>query len=146
MAGAFRGKNQLSGSHGKLWWNKNLIAEINKFDLKASGEREDVVVGMDIDSKLTAIKCEGSLEFKKIFSRYKKDIVDAWKKGEDIRFDLFVKVDDPDAIGKQEESWSIGNVWFNDFPIAVFESKQVMNEEWSFGCTFSDVEMMSEIK
>ena len=143
---AFRGRNVINGTWAELYWNNKKIMELSKYSAKINAEREDIPIGMSMDSKLTITKGEGSLEIKKVYSRYKKEVLDAYKRGEDVRFNMLVRIKDPDAIRKQAESHSIDNIWFNEFPVAEFEQKTPMNEEWTFGFTPEDVDIIEEIK
>jgi hypothetical protein len=141
-----RGKNQISGTFGKLWWDGELIAEIESFEAKVSAKREEVVMDMDEDSKLVGLKGEGTIKVKKFFTRGKKKLLEAWKKGEDPRSTLQGKISDPDAIGKQSESVTIGNVWFDDITLLSFEKGKKVEEEFKFGFTPSDASFIDTIE
>lgn len=67
-----RGNNQVNGSWGQVWWDSELVFELESFEAKVTAEREDVVIGMDKDSKLVGLKGEGTMKVKKVFSRGKK--------------------------------------------------------------------------
>ncbi|MGG7060523.1 phage tail tube protein, partial [Clostridium tertium] len=116
-----RGNKQVSGTFGKLYWNNELIAEVETFEAKVTPKREEVQIDMDIDSKINGFSGEGTFTLKKFYTRGKDKMLEAWKKGEDPRSKFLSKVSDPDATGKQSESVSIDNVWFNELTIAQFE-------------------------
>jgi hypothetical protein len=140
-----RGNRQVNGSWGQLWWDNELVFELESYEAKVTTEREDVVIGMDVDSKLIGLKGEGTFKVKKVFSRGKQALLEAWKRGEDPRSKLVGKIKDPDTIGKQSERVSIGNVWFNELTLMQFELKKKLEEEYKFGFTPSDASFMDTI-
>jgi len=81
-----RGKNQVSGTWGQVWWDGELIFEIDSFEAKVTTKREEVLIGMDEDSKIVGLKGEGSMKVKKVYSRGKRKMLEAWKKGEGSRY------------------------------------------------------------
>lgn len=143
---AIRGRNQASGSHGKFWFNNKLVLETEAYEAKVIANREDTQFGMDIDSKLTGLKGEGTYRVKKVFSMGKKEILEAWKKGEDPRCTFMSKIEDPDTPGKQVERVSIDNVWLNELILQQFETGQPLTEEYSFGFTPSDADFLDVIE
>lgn len=139
------GKRFISGSWGELWWDGEKILEISKYEAKVVTEREDVNQGgtLDIDSKLVGLKGEGSFTVKKVYSRTVKKLIESWTKGIDPRSKLITKLDDPDSFGT--ERVVLNNVWFSDGSIMNFESKKLVEEEFKFGFTPSDVEFQELI-
>ena len=119
-----RGGNQINGSWGQVWWDGELILELDSFEAKVTAKREEVSIGMDEDSKL----------------------LEAWKKGEDPRRTLVGKIQDPDTVGKQSERVSIGNVWFSELTLLTFEKSKKGEEEYKFGFTPSDASFMDTIQ
>lgn len=143
-----QGRNQWSGTYGKLWWDGEEIFEIESFEAKIKVERDDVSFAgsLDSDSKIKGLKGEGKMKIKKVFSRGKRKLLEAYRRGEDIRSQLIGLVKDPDAIGKQSERIVLNNVWFNDLTLMDFELGKKMDEETSFGFTPSDVDFPDEAK
>lgn len=134
-----KGFRQISGSWGQLWWDGELVIEVEGFEAKATAEREEVPVGgNDIDSKITALKGEGSLKVKKVYSRGVKKLLKAWQEGRDPRSQFVGKLADPDAHGS--ERVVINNVWFNELTLMQFEKKQKLERELPFGFTVGDVD------
>ena len=140
-----RGNRVINGSFGELWWDGEKLLDVSKFEAKITAEREDVVQAgtLDIDSKLVALKGEGSFTVKRVYSRVLKKLINEWKKGIDPRSTLIGKLSDPDAYGS--ERVAITNVWFSDANIMSFENKKVVEEELKFGFTASDVEVQELI-
>lgn len=140
-----RGNHIISGAYGTLWLNNEKIAEIKSIEAKITAERADVQLGLSVDSKITALKGEGTLVINKVYSRGKK-IVEDWLKGKDVRSRIVTSIQDPDTPGKQEERVSIDNVWFNSIDLAKFTRGELIEEEMPFGFTPEDVSYENSIK
>lgn len=140
-----QGFRQISGTWGQLWWDGELIYEVEAFEAKVTPEREDVAMAgtLDVDSKITGLKGEGSFRIKKVYSRGIKKLLSAWKSGRDVRSQLVGKLADPDAYGS--ERVVINNVWFNDLTLMQFE-KGPLTREFPFGFTPSDVDFPDMIE
>lgn len=134
------GYRQIAGSWGQLWWDGELVFEVESFEAKITAEREDVLQSgsLDADSKITQLKGEGSMKVKKVYSRGIKKLLDAWKKGHDVRSQFIGKLDDPDAYGS--ERCVIDNAWFNELTLMQFELGQKLEREYPFGFTPSSVD------
>ena len=76
---------------------------ISKIELKVTANREDVQIGIDVDSKITGLKGEGSYTVKKVYTRAKA-ILESWQKGKDVRCQIIAKLGDPDAVNRQIET------------------------------------------
>lgn len=140
-----RGNEQINGTWGQVWWDGELVFELDSFEAKVSANRETVTIGMSEDSKLVGLKGEGSMKVKKVFSRGKKKLLDAWKNGEDPRSTIVTKLKDPDTIGKQSERVSIGNVWFDELTLTQFEKAKKLEDEYKFGFTPNDADYLDTI-
>lgn len=141
----FRGRRRWSGNWGRVWWDGELLFEISKFEAKVTAEREDVPIDNDIDTKIVGLKGEGTITIKRVVNRNMRRFLEAWTRGEDPRTQLVVLLADPDAVNKQEERISIDNVWFNELLLMAFEKGKVVEAEYPFGFTPSDVRYLSEI-
>ena len=75
-----QGNRTLSGAWGELWIDGEKIMEMSKISLKVTANREDVQLGLSVDSKITGLKGEGSYTVKKVYTRAKA-ILEKWKKG-----------------------------------------------------------------
>lgn len=133
-----QGQRVVSGSMGQLWLDGEMFAEVKSIESKATINRDSVQMAgsYDEDSKITSISCEGSFTINKVFTR-ERDFIDAIKKNKDHRFQLFVVLNDPDAFGR--ESVQLDNCWLTEVTIAQFEVGSVLEREFPFGHTFSDV-------
>lgn len=142
MANKVPGYRQINGSWGQLWWDGELVYELSSFESKIAPDRADVQMAgsLDVDSKITGIKCSGSITIKKVFSRGQQKFLQAWQAGQDPRSQLMGKLADPDTKGKASERVVIDNVWFNEIDLLSFAQGQALETSFSFGFTLSDVD------
>lgn len=112
--------------------------------MKVTANREDVQLGIDVDSKITGLKGEGSYTVKKVYTRA-KEILENWKKGMDVRAEVIAKLADPDAVGGQIERWACDNVWHNEIPVVNWEKGGIIEEEVSIGFTPSDLQNLDAV-
>jgi len=145
--GKVPGYRQINGTWGQLWWDGELVYELSAFESKIKPDREDVQMAgsLDVDSKITKVKCDGKFKIKKVFSRGQKKLLDAWKAGTDPRSQLIGKLADPDTKGKASERVVINNVWFNELSLMDFEAGKALEMEFPFGFTLSDVDFPDTI-
>lgn len=132
-----QGNRHLSGTWAEVWYNGFKIMEVNKVEVKMTVNREDVQIGMDVDSKITGMKGEGTLGLIKAFTRFedvRKEIV----KGKDPRGTIITKLKDPDATGGQSERYQIGNVALSEFGFS-YEKGSVIKQDIPFSFTPSDM-------
>ncbi len=141
------GYRVINGSFGQLWWDGELIFEVSSFEAKITPSREDILMAgsLDVDSKITNLKGEGSFKIRKVFSRGVNGLLAAWKAGKDPRSQLIGKLADPDTKNKAKERVVIDNVWFNALTLMQFESGKVLEREFTFGFTPSDVDFPDTI-
>ena len=142
---AIRGYNQVSGSWGQFWYDGVLVMEVKSFEAKVTANREEIQIGMSKDSKLTSLSGEGTYSVYKVYTRGKKKVLEAWKKGKDPRSTLVGKIKDPDSPGGQGERVTIDNVWLNELILLQFEKGTPCEEEYSFGFTPEDASFVDII-
>ena len=138
MQDKLRGYKVLSGGSGSLHWDGELIMEVESVNAKIIPNREEIIFGMDVDSKVHSYSGEGSLVVKHVYSRGKKKLLNAIKEGKDFRSTLSIAMADKNAVGGQIERTNLSNVWFNEFSLTGFERGAVSKEEFPFGFTPSD--------
>lgn len=139
-----RGNKTLSGTWGEVWVNGERIFELSKIEQKITANREDVQLGLDVDSKMTGMKGEFTLTVKKVYTRF-WSIVEDMKKGMDTRSQIIAKLADPDAVNGQQERYSTDNCWFNDLPIFSAEMGALIEQEFTGGFTPSDMVNLDQI-
>lgn len=145
MSNKLRGNKTLSGTWGEIWVDGEKIVEMSKIEVKISANREDVQLGVDVDSKIVGLKGEFTITTRKVYSRYLA-VLENWQKGIDQRVQLITKLADPDAVGGQQERYSIDNCWFNDLPVvSSMEKGGVIEEEATGGFTPTDMVNLDKI-
>ena len=141
----YRGRRRWNGSHGRVWWDGELLFEIAKFEAKVTADREDVLIGNSKDSKITSLTGEGSFTIKSVINRNINRYLEEWKNGHDPRATLVGLIDDPDAVEGQKERSIIDNVWFNELVLLAFEKGQVVEKEFTFGFTPQDANFVETV-
>ncbi len=129
----YRGRRRWNGSHGKVWWDNELLFEIEKFEVNVEPQREDVLIGNSVDSKIVSLKGTGTITIKSVINRNLNKFLEEWKAGHDPRTTLVGLLEDPDMIDAQKERVSIDNVWFNKLDLMSFEKGKVVDKEYPFG-------------
>ena len=137
MDNVLKGHRTLSGAWAEIWYNGIKIGECNKISAKVTVNREDVQLGIDVDTKVTGQKGEGTLSLIKAFTRF-EDVRTAISRGEDPRGNIVAKLKDPDATGGQTERYQIGNVAFSEFGFE-WEKGSVVKQEYPFVFTPTDM-------
>ncbi len=140
---AITGNRTLSGTWAEVWFNGIKILEVSKITAKVTVNREDVQLGMDIDTKITGWKGEGTLSLIKAFTRF-EDVRQEIARGRDPRGTIITKLKDPDATGGQTERYQIGNVALSEFGLE-YEKGSVVKQEVPFSFTPSDMINLDEI-
>ena len=141
----YRGRRRWNGSHGRVWWDGEMLFEIAKFEAKVTADREDVLIGNSKDSKITSLTGEGSFTIKSVINRNINRYLEEWKNGHDPRATLVGLIDDPDAVEGQKERSIIDNVWFNELMLMAFEKGQVVEKEFTFGFTPEDASFVGTV-
>lgn len=138
------GERHLSGTYGKIWWDGSLVAEMTNIVLRIIANRSDVQTGLDVDSKITGLRGEGTLTLLRTYSRF-ADYLTELNAGRDPRVQLVVSLADPDAYGQEEERWSIGNVALSEISLANWQKGSVVSDDIPLRFTPSDVRNLSKI-
>ena len=133
-----RGNRTLAGTHGDLWIGGEKVFELKKIELKITANRSDIQLGIDVDSKVTGLKGELTIGIYKVYTRG-YETLRSLAAGNDERMQLIANLADPDAVGKQEERYSVDNCWLNDLPLVGWEKGQPIEQEFTGGFTPSDM-------
>lgn len=131
------GNRHLSGMWAEITFNGIRIAEATKITTKITVNREEIQTGINIDSKITGLKGEGTLTMTKAYTRF-EDVRREIMKGKDPRGTIIAKLKDPDAEGGQTERWQIGNVALSEFGFE-WETNSVPKQEMPFSFTPTDM-------
>lgn len=141
----YRGRRRWNGSHGRVWWDGEMLFEIAKFEAKVTADREDVLIGNSKDSKIVSLTGQGSFTIKSVINRNINRYLEEWKNGHDPRATLVGLIDDPDAVEGQKERCILDNVWFNELLLMAFEKGQVVEKEFTFGFTPEDAAFVETV-
>lgn len=139
-----KGNKVLSGVWAELWFNGFKIAEMNKIETKVTVNREDVQIGLDVDTKITGLKGEGTIGINKVYTRF-EDVRQEINQGRDPRGTIMAKLKDPDAVGGQTERYQISNVALSEFT-KTWEIGAVVKEEYPFSFTPTDMICLDKIR
>ncbi len=122
----------ISGTHGYLYWDNEIVFEVSSASAKIVPSREDVTFSGDMwnDTKLMKLSGEFTIKVRKVFSRA-KNLAEDFCRGRDPRSELILKLDDPDSYGA--ERVALHNCWFNDLPLAGFDNGAIVEDEFSGG-------------
>ena len=127
-----RANRVMSGTWGELWLDDEKFADVYKFQAKRTANKEKIALcgQMATDTKTMSTEGTGSIGFYKTTSFMNRKVGDALEKGQDPRFTLIGKLDDPDAYGA--ERVAIYNVSFDDETVADWEASAIGKIEAPF--------------
>lgn len=136
-------KRIMCGTYGEVWMDGDYVSECYGLQAKVTVNKEDVKLcgKAAVDKKMTGISCTGSLKLHKVSSRMAIAIGSKIKSGQDPRFTILSKLDDPDAYGS--ERIAIRNVSFDDLTLADWEVAANGTVEAPF--TFTDYEFLDSV-
>lgn len=139
----FDERQVMSGTHGELWLDGELVTECYKCQAKVTLKKTDVPQCgvMWTGKKVESMAGAGSLGMYKINSRMARKIADEIRAGRDPRFTLISKLNDPDALGT--ERVAIKSVSFDDLTLADWEASVFGKIEAPF--TFGDFEYIDRV-
>lgn len=143
--GQNRGYRRIAGAWGNLHIDGELIFEVEQFEATVEANRGDVLIGNNVDSKVTGLTGSGSFTIKHVYTRGVQKYLDVLKAGKDPRFVASVSLNDPDAVGGQIERINIGNCWINKLPLSNFSRSEVVEKQFEFGFTPNDAEFAEGI-
>lgn len=139
------GKNVLTGSEGKAFWDGDPLFILKSFVANVDLERSDIYVGKDKDTKLNGLAGTITLSIEHVFTK-QAVLLEELKAGSDPRVLLSLVIADPDAVGRQKERVNIANCWFNKFPLASATTGEHVTDEYELGfCVARDSEFAQAI-
>lgn len=139
------GLNVLAGAWGELRVNNETWAEVTNVTADVEIKREVVQMGLDEDSKIVALAGTGTITVDKVFSRF-VEAFQSIQKGKDTRFDLYLKIGDPDAVNGQIETVSIKGAWLNKLPLGYGENTGKIGAEYTIGFKPTQTSFADKIK
>lgn len=133
----------INGKNGSLWIDGDLVAEVNSFEAKLTAKTEDVSFAGEMvdDVKVTGWSGAGTIEVKKVYSRFQKMLAKYIEKGKTPRFSVVAALEDPDSEGFQRVQ--LDNVVFTELTLGSFDINSLVTESVPF--RFSKFRMLEEI-
>ena len=128
----------LSGSFAEVWVDGAKIAELSQLTLTVKLQREEVQLGMDVDTKITGYTGEGTMVLKQVYTRF-YEVLEQAKNGVDKRCTITTALKDPDALDGMEERYSVSNVAFSELPFINYKMGQVNEQKMEFCFRPSDL-------
>ena len=141
-----RGYNVLNGSMATMWWNGKPVYECMAVNADVLLNRNEVLIGMDVDKKLTSAGGELTLKIYHVYTRVAEEMQDAIRQGHDPRGVLRSRIADPDAVGKQAESVVLNNVWLDKYPLIAWERGNTEAQEITGGFTPTHAQITEAIR
>ena len=135
----------LSGSFAEVWVDGAKIAELSELTLTVKLQREEVQLGMDVDTKITGYTGEGTMVLKQVYTRF-YEVLEQAKNGVDKRCTITTALKDPDAMDGMEERYSVSNVAFDQLPFINYKMGQVNEQKMEFRFRPSDLVCMDAIE
>lgn len=135
----------LSGSFAEVWVDGARIAELSELSVTVKVQRENVQLGMDVDSKITGYSGSGTMTVKQVYTRF-YEVLEQAKRGIDKRCTITTALKDPDAAGGGEERYSIGNVAFTELPFIGYKMGAVNQQKLPFSFRPSDLQCLEPIE
>ncbi|MBR1728843.1 MAG: phage tail tube protein [Selenomonadaceae bacterium] len=142
----YRGRRRWSGNHGILWLNGEKVFEHKSFEAKVVFNREDVVIGNSVDSKVVSLGGEGEIVIINVFNRGFSDYLEEQKAGHDPRFTIVAKHEDPDMLNAGKERIVIDNVTFDELVLMQFEKGTVRETTIPFKFTPEDAQYLETVE
>ena len=142
--GKVKASQVFNGTFAEIWLDDEKVAEVTGVSAKVELETEDVQFcgSLASDRKVVGYKCNGSLKFHKISSRFTKSLGEALKTGIETEHTIIVKLNDPAAGGV--ERVALKGVKFDDLELLNVEVKTLMKTERAF--SFSDWEYLDSVE
>lgn len=135
----------LSGSFAEVWVDGAKIAELSQLTLTVKLQREEVQLGMDVDTKITGYTGEGTMVLKQVYTRF-YEVLEQAKNGVDKRCTITTALKDPDAMDGMEERYSVSNVAFSELPFINYKMGQVNEQKMEFRFRPSDLVCMDAVE
>lgn len=122
----------IRGTFGRLWLNSDLLANVKKFECKAtlSYEKLDINGELCEQNRYVGYAIAGTITLHKTDSKILRKYKDGIKSGSLPNIKLVGKVSDPDVEGA--ERVEIYDVQLNEAMLSAFENKKVTEESVPF--------------
>lgn len=133
----------LKGTSGEVFLNNTKMIEINKVNIKMTGQFEDFAPSGDYCTHhvYTGYDGEGTLEGARIDSGVDADLIEMWQKGITPNYVIYSDLTDPNT-GKTEK-YMVTGVQFTEITPVDWEAKTIAKRSMPF--TFTGIKVLSRI-
>lgn len=133
----------LKGTSGEVFLNNTQLIEINKINIKMTGQYEDFAPVGDYCTHHVYVGYdgEGTLEGARINTMIDADLINAYQKGLTPDYKIVANLTDPNT-GKME-SYMITGVQFTEISPMDWEAKKLATRSMPF--TFTEIKVLSTI-
>ena len=137
MSDLYSGSRVISGNYGEVWIYDEYYGEVTSANAKITTERQDIAIVRKLGkgSKITGWSGTGEVKGNKVRSFWQQKLLENMKAGKDTICDIVLKLDDPDAFGK--EKVTLKNCTFDELVLMDFENGKQGEESMPF--KFTDV-------
>lgn len=134
----------LRGQHGHIWLNGKELATVQKFEIKMTGDFEEINVCGDpaTYSVYNGWSGEGTLEYLKFDSEISKIVVESFLSGKIPEIEIIALLENP-STGKRERC-RIGTITITEAKVLSFEKKAGIVDSVPF--KFADFEYLETIE
>lgn len=133
----------LSGSEGKVWLNSEILAFVEKVEIKMTGKFEEITCCGDYATynKYVGWSGSGTVTIKKINSDIMSQLAQSYSSGEPQELQIVTSV--TDIVTGKSERISISEVEITEVNLTSFEAQKIVSMELPF--TFSSYQILEKI-
>ncbi len=134
----------LKGTSGEVFLNTEKLIEINKINIKMTGQFEEFAPTGDYNTHhvYTGYDGEGTLEGARINTGVDAEIIENWQKGVSPIFTIYASLTNPNT--NKTERYMVTGVQFTEVTPADWESKTLVKRSMPF--TFTGIKVMDKME
>ena len=135
----FESQRVMSGTQGEIWIEGKYMAEVTGFKVEVKLIKEEVNQVKTMFKQYKVVGCEGTgnVKMNHVSSYFINLMADNICKGRQTVVSIRAKLDDPDAVGREEVI--IRDATFDKLTLMDWEAKKLTEDDYDF--TFTDFEV-----
>ena len=135
----FEAQRVMSGTQGEIWIEGKHMAEVTGFKAEIKLIKEEVNQVKTMFKQYKVVGCEGTgnVKMNHVSSYFINLVADNIRKGRQTVVTIRAKLDDPDAVGREEVI--IRDATFDKLTLMDWEAKKLTEDDYDF--TFTDFEV-----
>lgn len=135
----FEAQRVMSGTQGEIWIEGKHMAEVTGFKAEIKLIKEEVNQVKTMFKQYKVVGCEGTenVKMNHVSSYFINLMADNIRKGRQTVVTIRAKLDDPDAVGREEVI--IRDATFDKLTLMDWEAKKLTEDDYDF--TFTDFEV-----